>query len=147
MSKAVYTPTFDASTAEALLNGTMSDPFSILGPHKNGRRWAVTALLPGATTVDVLDGKTGKVEATLERLDGRGLFSGFVRKGVATGNYRLRASNGEIEWEQKDAYRFGPVLGEMDEYLIAEGAHLRLRDRMGAHPIEHEGAQGVHFAV
>ncbi len=89
MTTVTYTPTFNAATAEALLTGTMSDPFSVLGPHKNGRRWSVTVLLPGAQSVDVLDGKTGKREATLERLDGRGLFSGFVRKGVATGAYRL----------------------------------------------------------
>lgn len=147
MTKPTYTPAFDARIAEALLTGTMSDPFSVLGPHKNGRRWSVTALLPGAQSVDVLDSKTGKVEVTLERLDGRGLFSGFVRKGVATGDYRLRARSSEAEWEQNDAYRFGPVLGELDEYLIAEGAHLRLWDRMGAHPMTHEGAKGVHFAV
>ena len=147
MTKPTFTPPFGSETAKALLSGTMSDPFSVLGPHKNGRRWSVTAFLPGAQHVDVLDGKTGKVEATLERLDGRGLFSGYVRKGVATGAYRLRAKGGEAEWEQADAYRFGPVLGELDEYLIAEGAHLQLWDRMGAHPMIHEGAKGVNFAV
>ena len=147
MTNSTYEPPFDANTAEALLNGTMSDPFSVLGPHKNGRRYSVTTLMPSAQSVEVLDGKTGKVEATLERLDGRGLFSGYVRKGVALGNYRLRAHSGDTQWEQRDAYRFGPVLGEMDEYLIAEGAHLRLWDRLGAHPMDHEGAQGVHFAV
>nr|WP_159808952.1 1,4-alpha-glucan branching protein GlgB [Litoreibacter roseus] len=125
----------------------MGDPFSVLGPHKNGRRWSVTAFLPGADRVDVLNGKTGKVEAALDRLDGRGLFSGYVRKSIATGAYRLRAHSGETVWEQDDPYRFGPVLGELDEYLIAEGAHLRLWDRMGAHPMTHEGASGVHFAV
>ncbi|NOE19614.1 1,4-alpha-glucan branching protein GlgB [Ruegeria atlantica] len=125
----------------------MSDPFSVLGPHKNGRRWSVTVLIPGALSVEVLDGKTGKVEAELHRLDGRGLFSGFVRKPVATGAYRLRARNDSNVWEQDDAYRFGPVLGEMDEYLIAEGAHLRLWEKLGAHPLERDGVKGVNFAV
>ena len=125
MTTISYSPAFDSATAEALLAGAMSDPFSVLGPHKNGRRWSVTVLIPGALSVEVLDGKTGKVEAELHRLDGRGLFSGFVCKPVATGAYRLRARNDGSVWEQDDAYRFGPVLGEMDEYLIAEGAHLR----------------------
>ena len=147
MTTVSYSPAFDTATAEALLAGTMSDPFSVLGPHKNGRRWSVTALIPGALDVEVLVGKTGKVEAELHRLDGRGLFSGFVRKPVATGAYRLRARNGSDVWEQEDAYRFGPVLGEMDEYLIAEGAHLRLWDKLGAHPLEHYGVKGVNFAV
>jgi 1,4-alpha-glucan branching enzyme len=41
----------------------------------------------------------------------------------------------------------GPVLGELDEYLIGEGAHLRLWQSLGAHVMEHEGVQGTHFAV
>jgi len=147
MSAATFKAPFDAGTAEALLEGTMADPFAVLGPHKAGRRWSVTALVPGAQSVSVLDGKTGKVEAQLERLDGRGLFSGYVRKPVATGAYRLRARSGETEWEQGDAYRFGPVLGELDEYLIAEGAHLQLWERLGAHVMTHQASTGVHFAV
>ena len=147
MTAAAYEPGFDAATSEALLSGAMCDPFAVLGPHRNGRRWSVTALLPGAETVEVIDGTTGKRAAVLNRLDGRGLFSGFVRKGVATGPYRLRARSGDTSWEQEDAYRFAPVLGEMDEYLIAEGAHLELWNSLGAHPITHQGAKGVHFAV
>ncbi len=46
-----------------------------------------------------------------------------------------------------DPYSFGPVLGPMDDYYIREGSHLRLFDKMGAHPIQHEGVDGVHFAV
>ena len=90
MATETYVPGFGADAGEALLSGTMSNPFSVLGPHKNGRRWSVTALLPGADSVEVLDGRTGKREATLERLDGRGLFSGYVRAGVATGVLRRK---------------------------------------------------------
>ncbi|MEZ5538083.1 MAG: 1,4-alpha-glucan branching protein GlgB [Thiolinea sp.] len=43
--------------------------------------------------------------------------------------------------------QFGPVLGELDEHLIGEGAHLRLWQVLGAHVMEHEGVQGTHFAV
>ncbi len=39
------------------------------------------------------------------------------------------------------------MLGELDEYLLAEGRHLQLYRRLGAHPTEHEGAAGVAFAV
>ena len=41
----------------------------------------------------------------------------------------------------------GPVLGPMDDWLLLEGTHERLFDRLGAHVIEHEGERGVHFAV
>jgi 1,4-alpha-glucan branching enzyme len=50
-------------------------------------------------------------------------------------------------WTFADAYRFGPVLGDLDEYLIGEGTHRRLWDVLGAHVREHEGARGTHFAV
>ena len=40
-----------------------------------------------------------------------------------------------------------PVLGPIDDLLMAEGNHHRLHDKLGAHLIEHEGAPGVHFAL
>jgi 1,4-alpha-glucan branching enzyme len=36
----------------------------------------------------------------------------------------------------EDAYRFGPVIGEMDEYLLGEGTHRRLWTVLGAHVID-----------
>ena len=51
------------------------------------------------------------------------------------------------EWWVDDAYSYGPVLGPVDDYLIVEGSHLRLFDKLGAHLIHHQGSDGVHFAV
>ncbi len=39
------------------------------------------------------------------------------------------------------------MLGPFDDYYAAEGTHLRLFDKLGAHVIDHEGATGVQFAV
>ncbi|MBY0277604.1 1,4-alpha-glucan branching protein GlgB [Candidatus Binatia bacterium] len=39
------------------------------------------------------------------------------------------------------------LLGEQDVYLFNEGSHLRLYERLGAHPGVVDGAAGVHFAV
>jgi 1,4-alpha-glucan branching enzyme len=60
---------------------------------------------------------------------------------------RYAATNSTGSKEVDDPYSYGPVLGPMDDYFIAEGSHLRLFDKMGAHPISHEGTNGVHFAV
>ncbi len=50
---------------------------------------------------------------------------------------RYRARNDRpAEWTVIDPYSFGPVLGPMDDYYIREGSHLRLFDKMGAHPIK-----------
>ncbi|MEH6772463.1 MAG: 1,4-alpha-glucan branching protein GlgB, partial [Cereibacter changlensis] len=50
-------------------------------------------------------------------------------------------------WDIDDPYRFPPVLGELDEYLLGEGRHHRLYERLGAHPCTMEGVEGVAFAV
>ena len=42
---------------------------------------------------------------------------------------------------------FGPVLGDLDVYLLAEGSHLQIYERLGAHAINHEGVTGTSFAV
>ena len=63
------------------------------------------------------------------------------------GAYRLRFESGGATWEEHDPYRFGPVLGEMDEHFISEGSHLSLWRVLGAHPMTHEGVEGTHFAV
>ena len=62
--------------------------------------------------------------------------------------YRLRLEVGAGNTvEIDDPYRFPPVLGELDAYLIAEGNHLRLYEKLGAHPMELEGVAGVAFLV
>src|SRR6185437_11950907 len=61
--------------------------------------------------------------------------------------YRLRAKFGDDEVEMDDAYRFPPLLSDLDIYLLGEGNHLRLFDKLGAHPLVHEGAEGVGFVV
>ncbi len=82
----------------------------------------------------------------LQRRDDAGFFEGPVSlKKRQPIRYRLKNAGGE--WTVTDPYSFGPVLGPMDDYFIKEGSHLRLFDKMGAHGIAHEGANGFHFAV
>jgi hypothetical protein len=52
---------------------------------------------------------------------------------------RYRARNSGGEWWVDDPYSFGPVLGPMDDYYIGEGSHLRLFDKLGAHPMRARG--------
>jgi 1,4-alpha-glucan branching enzyme len=40
-----------------------------------------------------------------------------------------------------------PTLGELDLHLFGEGRHQLIYDKLGAHPITHEGVDGVSFAV
>jgi hypothetical protein len=62
-----------------------------------------------------------------------GLFEGRLRNGSQ--HYRLRARYGERQVEIEDPYRFPPVLSDFDLYLLGEGTHMNLYDKLGAHPM------------
>jgi 1,4-alpha-glucan branching enzyme len=42
---------------------------------------------------------------------------------------------------------FPPALGELDLHLFGEGRHEGIYQKLGAHPMTHDGATGVSFAV
>ena len=130
---------------EAIVRGEHGDPFSILGLHHGRYGASVRAFLPGATSVAALDPKSGDSFA-LDALHRAGFFAGEVPDTFPR-DYRLRATYDGTTVEIDDPYRFGPILGELDLYLFAEGNHLRLYEKMGAHAISHEGVDGVSFAV
>jgi 1,4-alpha-glucan branching enzyme len=133
-----------AEALAALLDGTHADPFSLLGVHEGPLGGFVRAILPGAQTVEVFD-LAGQALGRLKNVGDQGLFEGNVAGGRQPVKYHCVADT--HDWWWTDAYSFGPVLGPTDDFLIAEGTHLRLFDKMGAHLITHEGANGVHFAV
>ena len=128
---------------DAICQGRCGDPFAILGPHEiaSGDR-VVRAFLPGAASVQAVAGaKAWPLQAgkTL------GFFEGVI---APTGLYQLR-----VRWHVgnetviEDPYRFGPVLGDMDVWLLGEGSHLRPYEILGATPREMEGVAGTSFAV
>ncbi|WP_136644582.1 1,4-alpha-glucan branching protein GlgB [Tabrizicola sp. YIM 78059] len=134
--------TLDRGAAEAIAGGRHGDPFAVLGPHKVAKGWEVRAFVPGAERLWVLTGKTAA-----EASPYRGLPGLFTHRLARRTDYRFRAEGHGTQWEFDDPYRFGPVLGELDEYLLGEGTHRRLWQALGAHVITHEGVEGVHFAV
>ncbi|MCA0241169.1 MAG: 1,4-alpha-glucan branching protein GlgB [Proteobacteria bacterium] len=126
-----------------LAAGRDGDAFASLGPHTDGegRHW-LRALLPLAESVQAI-GADGSVAELPSR--GQGVFEG---RRARPGPYRLRARwpGGEaVEFD--DPYRFGPLLGELDAWLLAEGTHLRPFELLGATPRVHEGVAGTGFAV
>ncbi len=129
--------------AYAVIEGRHTDPFHYLGPHLENDRPVVRVFLPDAERVALVD-EHGQ-ESDLRRIHDAGLFAGTPANG--TRRYRLRARFGERSVELEDAYRFPPVLSEFDLYLLGEGTHLRLYDKLGAHPMELDGVAGVAFVV
>ncbi|WP_444666162.1 1,4-alpha-glucan branching protein GlgB [Cereibacter changlensis] len=131
----------DPQVARAIVEGAHGDPFSVLGLHEKGGQLSLTAFVPGADRLRVLAG--AEVEATPVP-DFPGLFTAPMQRREP---YRLRAEGHGATWEFDDAFRFGPILGEMDEYLLGEGTHKRIWQVLGAHPMTHEGVEGATFAV
>ncbi|MGE0285331.1 MAG: 1,4-alpha-glucan branching protein GlgB [Bradyrhizobium sp.] len=132
-----------SAEAHAIVEGRHSDPFSYLGMHEEDGKAVVRAFLPEATQVDVV-GEHGHT-ATLTRIHDAGLFAGALPQGGL--HYQLRARFGEHVIELEDPYRFPPVLSEYDLYLLGEGTHQRIYDKLGAHPMNHDGVDGVAFVV
>lgn len=129
--------------AHAIIEGRHGDPFRYLGPHVENNRTIVRAFLPEATDVDAID-EAGQV-ATLARIHDSGLFVGVFP--ARTSRYRLRARYGEHIVDLEDPYRFPPLLSDFDLHLLGEGNHLRLYDKLGAHPMARDGVDGVGFIV
>ncbi len=125
---------------------THDDPFSVLGLHSVSGGMVIRAFVPGVARLWAVV-LACNAFLPLERREGGDFFEAFLPGEQDRFAYRLRAEDNGHTWEFYDPYAFGPVLGPLDDYLLVEGTHQRLYERLGAHMIEHEGADGVLFAV
>jgi 1,4-alpha-glucan branching enzyme len=130
-----------SAAAREIIAGRNADPFSYLGPHTENGETVVRVYLPDARRV-VAVGESGEQE--LKRIDPAGLFAGPLD---SPKRYRLRAQFGDKEVEMEDPYRFAPLLTDYDLYFLGEGTHLRLYEKLGAHPLTQDGVAGVGFVV
>ena len=137
-----------APEIDLLRRGAHGDPFAVLGLHRApGGGWWLRAFLPGAASVAALDAHDGRMLATLSQRHPDGFFEGSVAANERVA-YRL-----QVRWADgneallDDPYRFGPLLGDTDVWLLAEGTHLRPFEVLGATPRELEGVAGTGFAV
>ena len=133
-----------ADRIAALESGQEGDPFAVLGPHPVGAGMVVRAFLPGAARVAVVDARE-HVLASAERIGAAGLFEAYVDE--LPRRYRLRVESADGTRTIDDPYRFGPLLGELDVWLFAQGNHLDLYRVLGAHPDEIDGVAGTRFAL
>src|SRR5262245_14329184 len=117
--------------AYAVVEGRHSDPFRYLGPHVENDSSVVRVFLPDAEGVAIVD-EQGR-ESELQRIHDAGLFEGRLANGPR--QYRLRAPYGERQVEIEDPYRFPPILSDLDLYLLGEGTHMHLYEKLGAHPM------------
>lgn len=95
----------------------------------------------------MIEPKTGRKLAKLECLDSRGFFSGVIPRRKNFFRYQLA-----VVWHGQqnlidDPYRFGPLIQEMDAWLLSEGTHLRPYETLGAHADTMDGVTGTRFSV
>ena len=132
-----FSRTLTDDAIAAIVEGRHGDPFAVLGPHRIGDATMLRAFIPGAETLTA-------GAAILQRRHPAGFFEGIV---PGPGHRWLEATRGQETWREPDPYAFGPTLGPLDDHLLVEGTHHVLADRLGAHPILHEGLDGWRFAV
>ena len=139
-------PNFDM---QGFLNGDCSDPASVFGLRPlAGSGLLARVFAPRATRVELVKDATGEVAAELAMTHPEGLFEAVLPRLRKWFPYHFRVHGwGEAPMDLDDPYRFGAGLGDLDVYLMAEGTHLRLYEKLGAHPAVRDGVPGVDFAV
>src|SRR5436309_5763951 len=132
----------------AFLSATHSDPFRILGPHRVGDDLAIRVFRPDVEKIDiVLDRQSnGQIEAQKVHRDG--FFCARVPGATRDLDYRLRVTGRDgSEQVMRDPYGYGPIMGEIDLHLFAEGQHWQIYEKFGAHLRTLGDTAGVYFAV
>jgi 1,4-alpha-glucan branching enzyme len=155
-------PGLDLEAARRLVQGRHGDPFALLGPHEEEGGMVVRTFAPGALAVSVLSGEDAQGLPGRRVDDCDGLFEVALDPKKVAG--RPDAYCLHIDWPAgestdpatpaahltqltEDPYAFGPLLGELDLHLIAEGNHRELGRCLGAHVMTIHGIRGVRFAV
>ena len=130
----------------SFLSGTHSDPFRILGPHRMGDDLAIRVFRPDAQKIDILVDRQSTIAA--KKIHRDGFFQAFVLGAARDLDYHLRLTGRDgSEWVARDPYCYGPIMGEVDLHLFAEGQHWQIYEKFGAHLRTIGGDAGVYFAV
>jgi 1,4-alpha-glucan branching enzyme len=138
--------TIATTELDALVRREHANPHAVLGAHPVDDAVEIRALRPAASaiTIHLEDGAT----VEMEQIHAGGVFAGVVEGAELPLRYRLEIDYGEAgTFTIDDPYSFIPTIGELDLYLIGEGRHERIYEKLGSHVIEHQGVHGTAFAV
>ena len=137
-----------ADELNRFLAGTHSDPFRILGPHRVGDDLEVRIFRPDARKIDIALNREAKETIAAEGIHRDGFFCAIVPGATRDLDYQLRITTSDgSERLIRDPYQYGPIMGEIDLHLFAEGQHWQIYEKFGAHLRTIGDAAGVYFAV
>jgi len=130
------------------VRGLHSDPFGVLGPHKIGDDVEVRVFRPDARAIELVLDREPDNPIAAERIDEEGFFCVTVPGAGRDIPYHLRIvkPDGSEEFT-RDAYQYGPIMGDIDLHLFSEGQHWKIYEKLGAHLQTIGDATGVYFAV
>src|SRR5690606_29962913 len=127
-----------------LLSRRLANPHGLLGVHAVGADALFRVYRPDAREVRV---HVGVMVVELAPIEGLVVaFDGTLKKSKPA-PYELELVFEHGTAREKDPYAFLPTLGSADLHFVGEGRHRRLWDRLGAHPVTHQGVAGTAFAV
>ena len=135
----------DQDIADALRRGRHSDPFAVLGPHREGGVRIVRTFQPAAEKVSLVD-RSGATVGNMQRVPGTDIFEGRLLPRLRRYQFRISGKDGAT-WDLEDPYRFPPSLGELDLYLLGEGSDRQIYEKLGAQHRRIAGVDGTRFAV
>lgn len=131
---------------EEIIYSESQDPHATLGPHVQGNGTLIQAFFPGAQKM-TLQLTKDMTEKEMELADDDGFFAVWLPvKNVGAYRYIVSYENGSVETMQ-DAYRHECLITAEDEEKFAMGVHYTVYEKLGAHPLNLDGEDGVYFAV
>jgi len=134
-----------------LIEGKHGNPAALLGPHPveyQGRpAIAVRTFVPDSQQAWLVDPRH-ETPRPMRRLHPAGFYEAIYPLEPQPVPYRIRVAkrSGEII-TMHDPYGIPSLLSDFDRYLIGEGRHLRLYDRLGAQIRQIDDNKGVNFAI
>ena len=131
---------------EGIVYSESDNPHEILGAHAAGTSVLVQTFQPGAKSVRV-QLTEGDKSYKMEMADEEGYFAALIPgKKIPEYEYIVEAQDGSLK-KVKDAYNYPPQIAREDAEKFNAGIHYTIYEKLGAHPMEIDGVEGVLFAV
>lgn len=136
----------DWAGIEEIVYSEAENPHQILGPHVTEAGLLIQTFIPTAVSVTVRFGDKAR-EYPMELADEAGFFAVLIpAKTAAAYTLLVTYDNGTSE-ECLDPYSFESFYRPEDIKKFESGIHYSIYEKMGAHPMTADGAEGVFFSV
>src|SRR5262249_3274832 len=119
---------------QRFVRGLHSDPFGVLGPHKVGDDVEIRVFCPDSSAIEIVLDREPDKPIAAERIDEEGFFCATVPSAERDVPYHLRIVKPDGSEElRRDAYQYGPILGDVDLHLFSEGQHWKIYHKFCPH--------------